>query len=161
MLVDFGGLFERYSQDVYRFALFLSGDQALAEDICQETFVRAWITPSTIRASTVKAYLFMIARNLYRDERTRKERQVALEDSALDPKPDAVAGGRLELGAVLKALQALPEIDRAALLMSAQDGMPYAEIAATLDVSVAAVKVRIHRARIRLHQIHVQEEMKR
>jgi Sigma-70 region 2 len=44
MLVDFGGLFGRYSQDVFLFALFLSGNLALAEDICQETFVRAWAT---------------------------------------------------------------------------------------------------------------------
>jgi RNA polymerase sigma-70 factor (ECF subfamily) len=156
MLVDFGSLFERYSQDVYRFAVYLSGDQALAEDICQETFVRAWVTPGEIRASTVKSYLFMIARNLYRDELTRKGRHVAMEDTALDPKPgpDAVAGGRLELAAVLQALQGLPEIDRAALLMSAQDGMSHAEIAATLDLSVTAVKVKIHRARIRLKRIH-------
>ena len=156
MLVDFGSLFERYSQDVYRFALYLAGDQALSEDICQETFVRAWVTPGKIRGSTVKAYLFTIARNLYKDELTRKGRHVALDDTILDPKPgpDAVAGGRIELAAVLQALQALPEIDRAALLMSAQDGMPYAEIAATLELSVTAVKVKIHRARIRLKQIN-------
>ena len=42
MLVDFHSLFERYSQDVYRFALYLSGDPSLAEEITQETFVRAW-----------------------------------------------------------------------------------------------------------------------
>jgi RNA polymerase sigma-70 factor, ECF subfamily len=156
MLIDFGGLFERYSQDIYRFALYLSGDQPLAEDICQETFVRAWVTPGTIGAGTVKAYLFMIARNLYKDELTRKARQIALDDNAVDPKPgpDAIAGGRLELDAVLKALQALTEIDRAALLMSAQDGLSHAEIAATLELSVAAVKVRIHRARIRLQRVH-------
>ena len=117
MLIDFGGLFKRYSRDVYRFALYLSGDQGLAEEICQETFVRAWVTPSTIRGGTVKAYLLMIARNLYKDESTRKARQVALDEDAVDPKPgpDAIAGGRLELDAVLRALQALTEIDRAAL----------------------------------------------
>lgn len=156
MLIDFGGLFKRYSHDIYRFALYLSGDQALAEDICQETFARAWVTPGTIRGGTVKAYLLMIARNLYKDELARKARQVALDDNFVDPRPapDAIAGGRLELDAVLRALQALAEIDRAALLMSAQDGMTHAEIAATLDVSVAAVKVKIHRARIRLKRLH-------
>jgi|SRR6185436_814968 RNA polymerase sigma factor (sigma-70 family) len=161
MLIDFGGLFERYSRDVYRFALYLSGDQALAEEICQETFVRAWVTPSTIRGGTVKAYLLMIARNLYKDESTRKARQVALDEDAVDPKPgpDAIAGGRLELDAVLRALQALTEIDRAALLMSAQDGLSHAEIAATLGLSVTAVKVRIHRARIRLKRVQVPREV--
>jgi RNA polymerase sigma-70 factor (ECF subfamily) len=152
MLIDFGGLFERYSQDVYRFALYLSGDQALAADICQETFVRAWVTPAAIREGTVKGYLLKIARNLYKDEVTRTARQVKLDDSFPDtkPGPDAVAGGRIELRAVLRALQALPEGDRAVLLMSAQEGMSHAAIAAALDLSVAAVKVRIHRARLRL-----------
>jgi RNA polymerase sigma-70 factor (ECF subfamily) len=156
MLVDFHGLFTRYSQDVYRFALYLSADPSLAEEICQETFVRAWITPGEIREGTVKAYLLRIARNLYTDELKRQARQVALDDTLLDPKPgpDAVAGGRLDLAAVLKALQSLAEIDRAALLMSVQDGLSHREIAAILDLSVAAVKVRIHRARIKLERIH-------
>jgi RNA polymerase sigma-70 factor (ECF subfamily) len=155
MLIDFGGVFERYSQDIYRFALYLSGDPSLAEEICQETFVRAWVTPGAIRGGTVKAYLLRIARNLYRDELLRKARQAALADGVLDPKPgpEAILRGRLELDAVLRALQVLSEMDRAALLMSAQDGLSYAEIAATLDVSVAAVKVRIHRARLRLKQV--------
>jgi RNA polymerase sigma-70 factor (ECF subfamily) len=45
MLVDFHSLFGRYSQDVYRFALYLSGDPSLVEEITQETFVRAWVIP--------------------------------------------------------------------------------------------------------------------
>jgi RNA polymerase sigma-70 factor (ECF subfamily) len=152
MLVDFHGLFERHSQDVYRFALYLSGDRALAEDITQETFVRAWVTPGEIRGGTVKAYLFTIARNLYRDELKRDARRVALHDAYPDPQPspEAVASGRLELDAVLKDLQTLSESDRAALLMSVQDGLSHAEIAAALGLSVAAVKVKIHRARLKL-----------
>ncbi len=58
MLVDFHSLYERYASDVYRFTLFLSGDSALADDICQEAFVRAWVTPGEISRGTVKAYLF-------------------------------------------------------------------------------------------------------
>jgi RNA polymerase sigma-70 factor (ECF subfamily) len=156
MHVDFHGLFTRYSQDVYRFALYLSADPSLAEDICQETFVRAWVTPGELRGGTVKSYLLTIARNLYKDELRRQARQVALDETLLDPNPgpEAVAGGRLDLGAVLKALQTLAEIDRAALLMSVQDGMSYQEIAATLDLSVAAVKVKIHRARIKLKRVY-------
>jgi RNA polymerase sigma-70 factor (ECF subfamily) len=156
MLVDFHGLFTRYSQDVYRFALYLSADPSLAEDICQETFVRAWVTPGEVRGGTVKAYLLRIARNLYKDELKRLARQVALDDTLPDPAPgpDAVVGGRLDLATVLKGLQSLAEIDRAALLLSVQDGMSHQEIAATLDLSVAAVKVRIHRARIKLKRIH-------
>ena len=155
MLVDFHGLFERHSQDVYRFSLYLSGDPSLAEEITQEAFVRAWVTPGEIRGGTVKAYLLTIARNLFLAERKRTARQVALDSTLTDPKPgpEVVAAGRIELDAALVALQALPEIDRAALLMHAQDGLPYAAIATALGLSITAVKVRVHRARIKLRQL--------
>lgn len=162
MLVDFGSLFERYSQDVYRFALYLSGDQSLADDICQETFVRAWVTPRPIREGTVKAYLFRIARNLFSDELKRRARSGALDPGVVDSKPGPlkVAAERGELTAVLKALQTLSEIDRAALLMSAQEELSYAEIGAALDLTVAAVKVKIHRARMLLKQVLAMEEIR-
>jgi RNA polymerase sigma-70 factor (ECF subfamily) len=156
MLIDFHSLFERHSRDVYRFALYLSGDPSLAEEIAQETFVRAWVTlPGEVYGGTVKAYLLTIARNLYRAERKRAARQVALDGTLLDPKPgpEVVAGGRLELDGVFEALQALPEADRAALLMHAQDGLSYAVIASALGLSIAAVKVRVHRARIKLRRL--------
>ena len=152
MLVDFHSLFERYSRDVYRFALYLSGDPSLAEEITQEAFVRVWVMPGEVRGGTVKAYLLTIARNLYLAERRRAARHVALDSDLPDPKPghEAVASGRQELDAVFRALQELPEADRTALLMHVQDGLSYAAIAAALGLSTAAVKVRVHRARIKL-----------
>jgi RNA polymerase sigma-70 factor (ECF subfamily) len=155
MLVDFHSLFERYSRDIYRFALGLSGDPSLAEEIAQETFVRAWVTPGEICGGTVKAYLLTIARNLYRSERRRMARQIALDGTQTDPRPgpEEVTSGRLELDAVLAALQTLPEADRAALLMHAQEGLPYAAIASALGVSITAAKVRVHRARIKLRRL--------
>src|SRR5690349_1571592 len=55
MLVDFHSLIERYSRDVYRFALYLSGDPSLTEKITQVTFVRAWMTPGEIRRAGEEA----------------------------------------------------------------------------------------------------------
>jgi RNA polymerase sigma-70 factor, ECF subfamily len=152
MLADFHSLFERHSGDIFRFALYLSGDPSLAEEITQETFVRAWVTPGDIRGGTVKAYLLTIARNLYRAEKKRTARQVPLDAVLHDQKPvfDAVVSGKLELNEVLKALQTLPDDDRAALLMLAQEGLPYSAIAVALGLSITAVKVRVHRARIKL-----------
>ena len=63
----FRELYERYYRDVYRFALFLTGDAARAEDLAADTFVRAWTARDRIRHETVRAYLLTIARNLYRD----------------------------------------------------------------------------------------------
>lgn len=154
MLVKFHDVYQRYSEDVYRFALYLSGDASWADDIMQETFVRAWTTPGDVRQGTVKAYLYTIARNLYRTGRVRAARQIELPDFVPDPRPDpaTVTCNREELADLFHFLQSLSEIDRAALLMHAQDGMPYAEIATALGLTVATIKVRIHRVRIKMRR---------
>lgn len=54
-MTEFQEIYRRYAQDVFRFALYLSGDQALAEDIASETFVRLWTSDEAIRLQTVKA----------------------------------------------------------------------------------------------------------
>jgi RNA polymerase sigma-70 factor (ECF subfamily) len=64
--------------------------------------------------------------------------------------PYAQAEQKQELSAVLAGLQELKEIDRAAVIMRAFDEMPYEEIARALGISLAAVKVKIHRARLAL-----------
>jgi len=154
-MTEFEQLYERYARDVYRFALYLSGSPAQAEDIAAETFVRVWTARDRVRVATVKAYLFTIARNLHADGRRLESRQVALHDAFTDPGPgpELEAESRQELAAVLAALQQLPEVDRAALLMRAQDGMPYEEIAAALGLSLPAAKVKVHRARLRLAEL--------
>ncbi len=153
-MTDFEDLYQRYARDVYRFALYLSGSHAQAEDIASETFVRVWTGRDTLRAASVKAYLFTIARNLHSDSRRRESRNVELPELLIDasPGPDIEAQDRQALANVLRALQLLPEVDRAALLMRAQDGLPYEEIAAALQLTVSAVRVKVHRARLRLSE---------
>lgn len=154
-MTDFEDLYQRYARDVYRFALYLSGNKALAEDIASETFVRVWTVRDTIRTESVKAYLFTIARNLHADGRRREARHVAIPEVLLDPSPgpEVEASDRQALEAVLLALQQIPEVDRAALLMRAQDGLSYEEIARSLGLSVSAAKVKVHRARLRLAEL--------
>ena len=83
--MDFDTLYERYARDVYRFALYLSGRPHEADDITAETFVRAWTSGQSIRVGTVKAYLFMIARNLYRAGLRERGRTAALDETMRDP----------------------------------------------------------------------------
>jgi RNA polymerase sigma-70 factor (ECF subfamily) len=156
---DFEGLYARYGRDVFRFALYLCGNRADAEDIAAETFARAWMSRDRMRLPTVKAYLFAIARNLHRMGWRSGRRREALDDSLPDgrPGPELEAFGRDQLARVLAALQELPEADRAAVLMRAQDGMSHAEIARALGLSEVAVKVKVHRARLRLQALRTGE----
>lgn len=153
-MTDFHSLYQRYAPQVHRFARFLCGDAVLADDITSETFVRAWTSRGKIREATVKAYLFTIARNLYRDHLRRNRRHEELQESLPDasPTPHARAEHKAELEGVMAALQELAEVDRAALLMRVQEEMPYEEIAQTLSLPVATVKVKVHRARLKLMQ---------
>ena len=155
-MTDFNSLYKRYAPDVYRFALYLSGERGDAEDITSETFVRAWTAPEPIEMATAKGYLFTIARNLFLQGLRRKSRHVALDvvpEGVLRERgasPYVQAEGKEELQSVLAQLQGLPEVSRAALLMRALDGMAYEEIARALGISLASVKVKIHRARLAL-----------
>jgi len=154
-MTDFSALYERYAPDVFRFALYLSGDRHEAEDITSETFVRAWTAPEPIRTATVKGYLLTIARNLFLQGLRRKSRQTAIDDELRDPRAsaDGQAERSSEVAAVLANLQRIPEGDRAALLLRAVEEMPYDEIARALGISLAATKVRIHRARLALADV--------
>jgi RNA polymerase sigma-70 factor (ECF subfamily) len=151
-MTEFYALYERYAPMVHRYALFLCGDRALAQDITSETFVRVWTTASAIREETVKAYLFTIARNLYRDFLRQSRRFEGLDASHADVRAsaDKQAEDRSELGFVQSAMQGLPDSDRAVLLMRTVEEMTYQDIAHALGVSVVAAKVRVHRARLKL-----------
>jgi RNA polymerase sigma factor (sigma-70 family) len=151
-MTDFTALYQKYSPDVFRFALYLCGERSAAEDIMAETFVRAWTSPQRIEMSTVKGYLFTIARNLFLQELRKTSRRAELDRDPLDVRagPHAETEGKAELGAVLAEMRKLPEMDRAVLLMRAVDGLPYEEIARVLGISLVAAKVKVHRARLAL-----------
>jgi len=155
LMTDFSALYQKHAPDVFRFALHLSGERGEAEDITSETFVRAWTSTEPVRMATVKGYPFAIARNLFLQGLKKKSRHTVLDENRRDPQvsPYAQAEQKAELRAVLQELQKLPEIDRAALLMRAFEEIPYEEIARALGISLPAVKVKIHRARLALADI--------
>jgi RNA polymerase sigma-70 factor, ECF subfamily len=146
---SFTELYGNHARAVYQFALYLSGDPALAEDIVSETFLRIWDSAAVVRMETVRGYLFTIARNLFLHDLRRRGKQDQLEDNhavAETAVRDVVS--KEALRDTLAALQTLPETDRAALLLRAQEGVSYEEIARILGLSLSSVKVKIHRARL-------------
>ena len=158
--MNFSELYGRYAQDVHRFALYLCRSESLAEDLTSETFVHALCGPTDLRLGTVKAYLFAITRNLYRDYMARQGRTVTADSlpERHDPRPspEAIAQGRQELQNTLRAIQDLSEQQREALLLASDGDLSYEEIGRITGCSVPAVKVRIYRARMAL-KTHLRE----
>ncbi|RPJ03449.1 MAG: sigma-70 family RNA polymerase sigma factor [Candidatus Aminicenantes bacterium] len=158
-MTDFRELYTRYAADVYRFALFLSGDAAEAEEIAAETFVRALTGKAPLVSATVKGYLLTIARNLHLESLRRRKRLAKLPPELPDPHAplEHVFSQRTELEALQVYLQTFPEADRAVLLLRA-DGVAYHEIASALSISLASAKVKVHRLRLKLAEWRANRE---
>ena len=129
------------------------GDRDWAEEVAQETFVRA------LRQETItneRAWLFAVATNLVRDEArkdARRRRHLALlaeqeRDSVQEPEQTTLEKAQ-EAAFARKAVDALAERDRLALLMK-EEGLDYAEIAEALNLSPGSVGTTLSRARRRL-----------
>ncbi len=154
-MTSFHDLYVQHAPAVRRFALFLSGDAALADDLAAETFVRAFVAAGDVRGS-VRSWLLAIAHNLFREE-LRKRRPSAPMDPALAD-PAAAPDERAELRRALRALQQLPETDRAALVLRAVEELSHDEIAVALGLSPIAARVRVYRARARLTNLMKKED---
>ena len=151
---SFDELYGKYSRDVFQFVLYLSGDRAQAEDITSEVFLRMWTSDAEIRTATVKAYLLTIARNLYLEQWRRDRKKIELPDHiAVNGTQFSDAANRAELDRVTAALQQLPELERAGLLLRAEDELSYAMIAELLEIPQATARMKVFRARLRLTEI--------
>jgi len=124
-----------------------------ADDLAQETFLRAHRSGRLAGVHNLRAYLLQAARNLFRD-RLRRDRLaefVPLEDTAADrlhdraPSPETVASAREEMSAVLEALAGLPERARQAVLLHKFHQLSYAEVAAVMGISPRTVEKHLAR----------------
>lgn len=152
-------LYRRYAGDVFRFSMYLCGNRADAEDITSETFLRAWASSEPIRTETEKAYLLTIARHVYLKGVRRSGRQGDGPTEVRDTAPgiQLQLENRAELAAVMTRLAALPEVDRAAVLLRTVEGLSYGEIAEALSISEVAARVKVHRARAALLELRSAE----
>jgi RNA polymerase sigma-70 factor (ECF subfamily) len=155
----FAALVRAHQDEVYTLARRLVGDPHLAADIAQETLVRAWRALPRFRGDAqLSTWLHRITVNTAWTQKDRARRSAALplddyyELPALPGRDDPeTAGQLLELrGQLRHALDQLPEGQRQVVVMKDIYGWSHGEIAGVMGISVAAAKVRLHRARARL-----------
>jgi RNA polymerase sigma-70 factor, ECF subfamily len=155
-------IFERYSRPVISFIYDMVNDRGLAEELTQETFVRAFRAIHTMRAETkLSTWLFGIARNVARESlraRARANTHVDLADKSVtdlsDDKPVPVEGLlSKELNAVIRrSLAALDEDKRVVFTLKVMHQYSYEEIAAITGFSLAKLKTDLHRARAEMRK---------
>ncbi len=138
------------------FAMSLTGNSALADDIVQDTIVKAWTKIDSFEEGTnLRAWLFTILRNTFYSHYRRAVREVSDTDgehaSRLAQKPDH--DGRLQMRDFNRAFRNLPAEQREALTLIGAGGFSYEEVADVCGVAVGTIKSRVNRGRIRLSEL--------
>lgn len=135
------------------FAISLTGDHHLANDLVQETLLKAWAHREKFQAGTnLKAWLFTILRNTYFSEFRRRRREVQDVDGVAAASQLSLPEqhGHLDLQDFRMALAQLPEDQREALLLVGAEGFSYEEAAEISGCAIGTVKSRVNRAREKL-----------
>lgn len=140
---------------LYNFAMWLTADRAAADDLVQETWVKALKGFGSFAPGTnFRAWLFRILRNTFLSARQRSGREVPLEEGeegaaiAADPStPESLLLAASSAEELQRALEDLPVIFRETLLLAEVEEMSYQEIAETVGVPIGTVMSRLARAR--------------
>jgi RNA polymerase sigma factor (sigma-70 family) len=137
---------DKYSDNVYRFALKSLKNEMSAKDIVQDTFLKVWLKHEEIQAEKVKSYLFTTAYHCIIDWINKEKRNGDFERISGDlSSPKSL---EFDVAAILEeALNRLPAIQKALVLLRDYEGYHYAEIAEITNLNESQVKVYIFRAR--------------
>lgn len=135
------------------FALSLAAHSDYADDLVQETLIKAWNHQNSFQEGTnIKAWLFTILRNEYFSQLRKRRREV--EDADGDYAGSVVTPGsqesQLDMADLRIALQQLPDDQREAVVLVGASGFSYQEVAEICHVPVGTVKSRVNRARTKL-----------
>lgn len=160
----FQRLVNLYWDRLHRWLFHLARDRHRAEDLTQETFLKALAAIGSFRpGSNFRAWLFRIGHNNFVNlKRSERRTTGALPDDTpgSDPEgdPEKVAGDREQLARVSAAVAALPSDFRAALLLRAEQGMSFREVAAVLKITEETARWRVFKARQKLMSVLEPEE---
>jgi len=152
----FGELVRRYQSPLRGFlARMTRGDMHLADDLAQETFLKAWQKLKTFRGEArFSTWLFGIAFNEFRGE-ARRRKEFALDDVGEMPEeasqPTSADGSNLRLD-LTEALKVLSSGERAAIVLCCQNGLSHDEAAQVLECPLGTVKTNVLRGREKLRR---------
>lgn len=148
-------IFQRFAKPILRFVFYMVNDRALAEDICQETFVRAYLNIRSLREETrLSTWLFGIARNVARESLRRNRRDIhrvefeqasRLIDGRPSPANRLLDSEMRQL--VRRALGELSEDQRTVFTLKIYEQQSYEEIAEITGFSIPKVRNDLYRAR--------------
>ena len=148
----FEALCQSLRPDLLRFAFWLSRDRAMAEDVVQESMLRAWnARDSLLNEAAAKPWLLTIVRREFARLFERKRiATVDIDELVAREEPTLAAADEQDIGEMRAALFKLPDEYREPLLLQVLMGYSTAEIARELNLSSAAVLTRLFRARQQL-----------
>ncbi len=144
-----------YIPRLRRYARALTGDAGAADDLVQDTLERALVKQALWREGTdLRAWLFTVMHNVFVNQvrSAAVSRTVQLDDSMPD-RPQPQSTDRLEIRDLDAAMQALPEEQRAVVLLVGLEQMTYDEAAHVLEVPIGTVMSRLSRGRERLRRL--------
>lgn len=149
----FRQLYDHFERPIYRFCRHLTGDEAMAGDAFQETFIRMYQHHRDMRTSNVQSWLFAIARRVCLNLLRARRRQNESFDEDLHGGIDAAEGDVFLREHLENALQRLPITLREALILRDVEGHSYQEIAQICGIDLSLAKVRVFRARQHMRRI--------
>jgi RNA polymerase sigma-70 factor (ECF subfamily) len=138
------------------FAVSLCGNPDRADDLVQETLVKAWSNlDSFVQGTNLPAWLFTILRNIYYSEYRKRRREVADSDGAIAARLATAPSqnSHMDFLDFHAALQQLPTDQREALILIGASGLSYEEAAGICGCAVGTMKSRVNRARNRLSEL--------
>ena len=161
-------LFQRYHRPLFGFLFHMTRHREASEDLLQNVFYRMLRSRHTFTGDgEFKTWMYCIARNVVKDHLKKSRRAPDSYDAAdlaerisASTRTDEALEHRLEIKALLRALNGLSPESREVLILSRFQDLRYEEIAGVLDISIGAVKVRIHRAINQLKELYIETEKK-
>ena len=153
-------IYKYHMKDLYNYLLQLSRHPQTAEDLVQDTFIKAYDHLESYQGERVRPWLFRVAYNTYIDHYRREKRQIQADPQLMDAiNTNIVAGPEEEilfqerLGLWFKAVNTLPEKNRQIILLRDYYDFSYQEVADILNLSLTNVKVTLFRARQKIKEV--------